>query len=280
MFSIIKMSPRSEDYLLDLVEYYFRSKARKKKRKRKGLNGNGTDDDNSPDVDPDDDGMGLADAEPYNLDMPGEPPGKWFGKGAAKLGLTGMIHEEPYRRIFRGLHPFTGEPLVQNANMPDRRPGWDGCQSAVKDLSVLTFGASEERRNELLETYADVTEAVVTMIEERFAFSRVGKAAEGCRYARGGLVVGIWEARQFQGRRRGLAQPHSDFQSYRGRRWKRQSTRRSSHIHQPTPDHRLGTSENSMGSTYEVRPHGRGPQVHLHYPRYPAGTGQSEVETP
>ena len=191
MFSIIKMSPRSEDYLLKLVEYYFRSKAGKKKKKSKGGGDDPTDDDDSPDSD--DDGLGLGDAEPYTFDMPGERPGTWFGRGAVRLELWGMIQEQPYRRVFRGLHPLTEEPLVQNAGKPDRRPGWEGCMSAPKDFSVLAYGAPPEWRTKLLKTYSDVCEDTLKMIQQYLAFSRVGKAEEGCSYVRVGLVVAMWE---------------------------------------------------------------------------------------
>ena len=115
------------------------------------------------------------------------------GRGAAFLKLFGEIHEEAYRRIFRGYHPFTGEPLVRNAGSPNRRPGSEGCLSAFKDYSVLTFAAPKEWRQEFLQAFREVAEELVRMIEERFAFSRVGKAKDGCKYVRVRLVVGMWE---------------------------------------------------------------------------------------
>jgi conjugative relaxase-like TrwC/TraI family protein len=151
------------------------------------------DEDDSSDDDPDGDDMGMGDFEPYTTDMPGEPPGKWYGQGAAALGLTGMIHEDPYRRVFRGLHPFTEEPLVQNANKPDRRPGWEGCQSLPKDVSAILFGSTEERREGLLQELRSIPDSVVRLIEQRFAFSRVGKAEEGCERVPVGLVTALWE---------------------------------------------------------------------------------------
>ena len=114
---------------------------------------------------------------------PGPPPSDLWGRSTKKN--TGGI--------FRGFHPFTGEPLVQNAGKADRRPGWEGCESVQKDLSILTFGGPPEWREELLKACREVCEDAVRMLEERFAFSRAGKAKDGCRYVRVGLVVAMWE---------------------------------------------------------------------------------------
>ncbi len=192
MFSITKMSPRSEDYLLEVVAYYFLAKARKKKRKTIKADAGLDDEDNSPDDDPDGDDMGMGDF--YTTDMPGEPPGRWYGQGAKDgLGLIGMIHEDPYRRVFRGFHPTTEEPLVQNAGKPNRRPGWEGCYSLPKDVSAIVFGSTEERQKQFLQELGGVSESVVRLIEQRFAFSRAGKAEEGCERVPVGLVTALWE---------------------------------------------------------------------------------------
>lgn len=187
MFTITKMSPGSEDYFLLLV-YYAR-----RKRRRRGRRGGGDSPDDPPDIDDDGSTAGFGDAKPYSIDLPGDPPGWWAGTGAAALELVGTIQEEPYRRTFRGEHPVTGQPLVQNAGSPNRRPGWEGCLSAPKDFSVLALGAPAEWRELLLQAHREVCEDVLQMIERQFAFSRVGKAEEGCRYVPVGLVAAMWE---------------------------------------------------------------------------------------
>ena len=99
MFSISKMSPQCEEYLLQWVEYYRPSTARR--TKRTGVTGQSPDEGDSSSRDPDDNGMGLADAELHTLDIPGELPGTWFHEGAADFAVTGMTDEERYRRVFR-----------------------------------------------------------------------------------------------------------------------------------------------------------------------------------
>ncbi|MGA9597195.1 MAG: relaxase domain-containing protein, partial [Acidimicrobiia bacterium] len=43
----------------------------------------------------------------YYLDA-GEPPGRWFGRGAAHLGLEGQVDDEAFLAVMAGQHPTTG----------------------------------------------------------------------------------------------------------------------------------------------------------------------------
>lgn len=189
MFKITKMSTASEWYYLSLVNYYMGGKPRKKaKRKRRpGEPGDGDDPDN--DSDPDDIPFGVAD--PYNIDTPGEPPGRWWGSGTAALGLTGMVREEQYHQVFRGFHPFTNKPLVQNAGKRTRCAGWEACLTVPKDASVLLSQMLAEDRDRLQNVHWSAAEATFRLIEQRFAFSRAGKS--GRRRVPVGLVVPMFE---------------------------------------------------------------------------------------
>ena len=51
-----------------------------------------------------------------NASLQGEAPGRWFGLGAAALGLAGDVIREPYLAVYAQRHPATGDQL-------DRRPG-------------------------------------------------------------------------------------------------------------------------------------------------------------
>ena len=68
----------------------------------------------------------------------GEPPGRWLGRGAAALGLTGKIDSNELSALFRGYSP-AGKKLVQNAGKENRQPGWDLTFSAPKSV----FGSLE-----------------------------------------------------------------------------------------------------------------------------------------
>ncbi len=188
MFKITKMSTASEWYYLSLVNYYLGGKGRRK-AKRKRRRGSLDDVDDPDDSEPDDIPFGLAD--PYTIDTPGEPPGRWWGTGATALGLTGMVREEQYHRVFQGYHPFTNEPLVQNAGKLKRCAGYEACLTVPKDVSVILSQMSAENRDNLQALNWNATEATFRLIEQKFAFSRVGKL--GRRRVRVGLVVPMFE---------------------------------------------------------------------------------------
>ena len=174
MLSIAKMSAASEDYFLRHVYYYIAKKRGKKKRIHKGDGPFDDGPDDPDDFDPNAD-------EPFSIDTPGEPPGRWFGNGAEALGLHGIVEEDPYRRVYRGFHPVTQEPLVQNAGKPNRVPGWDLCFTTPKEFGILWGQASQEVRTILECIHDEATRAAVRHLERKYTYSRAGKASEGCR---------------------------------------------------------------------------------------------------
>ncbi len=115
------------------------------------------------------------------------------GTGAPVLGLIGMIHEEPYHRAFRGFDPSKDKKLVQNAGKPNRRAGWEGVFSPPKCVSVLFSQMLPEDRARLQELHWRAVKATVRFIEEHFAFSRAGKAKDGCTRVLVGLVLAMFE---------------------------------------------------------------------------------------
>src|SRR5690348_9923768 len=64
----------------------------------------------------------------------GEPPGRWLGGGAEKLGLSGILDPDVFLCLMSGYSPDGQSPLIQNAGRKDHQPGWD-----------LTFQRSQER---------------------------------------------------------------------------------------------------------------------------------------
>jgi conjugative relaxase-like TrwC/TraI family protein len=95
--------------------------------------------------------------------------GRWFGNGAAALGLSGEVTTEAFRAVLRGLHPATGQVLVQQAGgYDDRRAGWDATFNAPKSLSIQALLGEDGR---LLEAHrSSVSRALIEL--ERYALSR------------------------------------------------------------------------------------------------------------
>jgi len=72
----------------------------------------------------------------------GEAPGRWIGKGSARLGLSGVVAAEDLRAVLDGRCPATGRSLIA-VRRPDRLPGLDLTFSAPKSVSLL-FALSDE----------------------------------------------------------------------------------------------------------------------------------------
>jgi conjugative relaxase-like TrwC/TraI family protein len=95
--------------------------------------------------------------------------GQWFGRGAEELGLSGEIASEHFRAVLRGIHPGTGNVLVQKANgYDDRRAGWDATFNAPKSVSIQALGGGDER---LIEAHRHAVSRALEELEQ-YALSR------------------------------------------------------------------------------------------------------------
>lgn len=112
----------------------------------------------------------LAKSEDYYLDG-GEPPGKWFGKGADQLSLNGTIESEKFLDLFAG--ELEGKKLVQN---PERRcPGHDLTFSAPKTVSVALSQADGKTAMAIREAQQAAVEKALTYLESECGITRRGK---------------------------------------------------------------------------------------------------------
>ncbi len=71
----------------------------------------------------------LSGFESYYLDAvtEGEPPGRWLGRGAARLGLNGEVQAEDMHVLYRDfVHPHTREQLGRRPRSVRRDRGAGG----------------------------------------------------------------------------------------------------------------------------------------------------------
>lgn len=73
-----------------------------------------------------------------------EMAGWWRGKGAALLGLKGLVQAEDFRRLCYNLHPDTGKPLTPRTKN-ERRVGTDFTFDAPKSVSLVYEYFRDER---------------------------------------------------------------------------------------------------------------------------------------
>src|ERR1700722_17822497 len=73
-----------------------------------------------------------------------EVAGRWHGKAAELLGLSGEVQDKEYFALCDNLHPDTGEQLTPR-NKGNRRVGYDFTFSAPKSVSVLYELSGDDR---------------------------------------------------------------------------------------------------------------------------------------
>lgn len=78
-------------------------------------------------------------------------PGRWYGLGAADLGLRGDVQQDDFVAVLEGRAP-TGEQLVEaQLATGHRRAGWDFTCSADRTVSIAALVFQDER---LVEAHA------------------------------------------------------------------------------------------------------------------------------
>ena len=101
--------------------------------------------------------------------------GRWFGKAAADLGLTGEIATDDFRAALSGLDPRTGATLVHAAQREgERRAGWDATFNAPKSVSVQALVGSDPR---LIAAHREAVERALIELE-KFAQARIHRGQE------------------------------------------------------------------------------------------------------
>ncbi len=127
--------------------------------------------------------------EDYYLEG-GEPLGRWFGKGAEKLGLSSQVEREQLSALFRGYAP-DDRKLVLNAGKADRQPGWDLTFSAPKSVSTLWSQAPEPLRQAIQEAHYESVRAALGYLEDAAGVTRRGHG--GTEVEQAGLVIALFE---------------------------------------------------------------------------------------
>ena len=124
--------------------------------------------------------------EDYYLEG-GEPPGRWAGRGAEQLGLSGQLDPDQFRNVLSGKSPDGENELVQNAGKEDRQSGWDLTFSAPKSVSVAWSQSEGETRKQIQEAHREAVGKALRYLDENAGFTRRGRGGEE-RQATGSFV--------------------------------------------------------------------------------------------
>jgi len=103
--------------------------------------------------------------------------GRWSGRGAEALGLSGPVRREEFRGLAFGFDPKTGKALVRQAG-EHHRSGWDLTFSAPKSVSVAWAMGDDDTRTKICEAHDRAVEAALSYMERHAAFCRTGHAGK------------------------------------------------------------------------------------------------------
>jgi len=105
----------------------------------------------------------ISPGEDYYL-RGGTATGRWRGKGARELGLSGTVTAEGLVRLFDGQHPATGERLGRSLRR-DGVAAWDVTFSADKSVSLLWALGDENTRSEVVAAFEEATFSAFRYLE-------------------------------------------------------------------------------------------------------------------
>ncbi|HVR79666.1 MAG TPA: MobF family relaxase [Acidimicrobiia bacterium] len=132
----------------------------------------------------------------YYLDG-GEPPGRWWGRGAADLALEGDIDAERFLAVMAGRDPDTGADLGRRFGEASVR-GFDATFSAPKSVSLLWALGDEQTQDAVLGAHDRAVDAVLGWVEDH-AHTRMRRQGDVVCVDAEGLIVGVF--RQHTSRR-------------------------------------------------------------------------------
>ena len=131
----------------------------------------------------------VAEAGLYYL-AAGEPPGRWFGVGASRLGLNSSFDDDAFVAVMAGVDPSTGvelgRPFVERSVR-----GYDVTFSAPKSVSLFTAVADPVVAAEVYGAHDAAVDAVLGYVQ-RHALTRYRVDGEVMSVDAEGLVVGVF----------------------------------------------------------------------------------------
>jgi Ti-type conjugative transfer relaxase TraA len=111
----------------------------------------------------------------YYLDS-GEPPGQWYGEGAVRIGLSGIVGESEITNVYRGFSPNGKIKLVKNAGDENRVCGWDLTFSVPKSVSVAWACSSSKIQHRFEQIQRASVQVALDYMQDVALITRRGKA--------------------------------------------------------------------------------------------------------
>uniref|UniRef100_B8HZ01 Conjugative relaxase domain protein n=1 Tax=Cyanothece sp. (strain PCC 7425 / ATCC 29141) TaxID=395961 RepID=B8HZ01_CYAP4 len=114
----------------------------------------------------------------------------WYGKGAARLGLVGIVQRQDFQSVFYGDQPGGQERIRGERPNPDtkERLAHDLTLSAPKSVSMTLHLGGDER---LFQAHLEAVQETLDLVESRYAQTRVQIDGERRVMRTGHLIAAI-----------------------------------------------------------------------------------------
>ncbi|MBE9136192.1 relaxase domain-containing protein [Nodosilinea sp. LEGE 07088] len=116
-------------------------------------------------------------------------PTKWVGKGAASLGLAGVVNQQEFSQMLFGQAP-DGRSLTGKVVDPEkRRAATDFTFSAPKSVSIAALVQQDER---VVEAHHQAVAKALSVLEERYAQTRISTEAGRTKVTTGNIAAAVF----------------------------------------------------------------------------------------
>ncbi|MBE9137035.1 relaxase domain-containing protein [Nodosilinea sp. LEGE 07088] len=116
-------------------------------------------------------------------------PTKWVGKGAASLGLAGIVNQQEFSQMLSGQAP-DGRSLKGKVVAPEkRRAATDFTFSAPKSVSIAALVQQDAR---VLEAHHQAVAKALSVLEERYAQTRISTEAGRTKVTTGNIAAAVF----------------------------------------------------------------------------------------
>jgi conjugative relaxase-like TrwC/TraI family protein len=120
-----------------------------------------------------------------------EEPGQWYGQGAERLGLVGVVKATAFGNLFWGYASDRRHALVQNAGDPKRQCCWDLTFSAPKAVSTFWAMADADLRSAVERVHQEAVQLTFAELEAKAGRTRRGPGGRIKEQA--GLVFAVFQ---------------------------------------------------------------------------------------
>ncbi|WP_035984368.1 MobF family relaxase [Leptolyngbya sp. KIOST-1] len=116
-------------------------------------------------------------------------PTKWVGKGAASLGLAGVVNQQEFSQMLSAQAPDGRSLTGKVVNPEKRRAATDFTFSAPKSVSIAALVQQDER---VLEAHHQAVAKTLSVLEERYAQTRVSTEAGRAKVTTGNIAAAVF----------------------------------------------------------------------------------------